>query len=572
MPNKILNTSVASGPPLSIGFRVQGDDALVAVLPDKSSVTVSGGATKPLTGLTMSWTTVSKPPAGVPHAYDVVLTGKVAGFKGSAGDDLSFEFKFQKAAGGDASLKAYALVDYSPDGQSPIPAVARGGLAGGSGFGGGGGTGSGGAVAHDLRLLTGFPFQVYDGVAAGSGVTSSGGPIGSPATSAKAMVDAQMRAVLGRSTGSGGVAGTLAALDRSFQLVDDDGNETWVWQPQSYAVQSDIGAGVTGEQASLARLAASVGTEILPLVSALTPLIPEASVNPDEIAAAKAIFGQTWPAFAGELASDGGPRIWRARRLLADAATQVVSLGILLAMYASGTSLAYTGATDRPDGTSDTFDPLTLTTWPTPYRRNGVVTGDDEADYTNFVIVSDRIQLVITQFVTLYVKGGGAVPANEDRGFLVTLLQRTIEAAAEAADDVYTALDSVNLGQDEREVTYVFGTDPSNLANTGPGLLSVEDILSWASEFPQQEATSLLQDAGNVGIQSIASRAGDLSDAVNALHSFAVGSPPSPPLRRPVGLTHPRVIYALDLLRDALGDVLSNASTDALKYTPPETP
>lgn len=560
MPNKILNTSVASGPPLTISFRVQGDDAYVAILPDKSTVTLAGGASTALTGLTAQWTTVGKPPAGVAHAYDVVLSGKVKGYKGSAGDDLTLEFRFQKLGGGDANLTAHALVDYSPNGRSATAAVRR--------TSGGGGTGSGGAVAHDLRLLTGFPFQVYDGAPSGSGGAPSASPSGGSTTSAKAMVDAQMRAVLGRNTGSGGVAGTLAALDRSFQLIDDDGVDSWVWQPQSYAVQSDIGAGVTGEQASLARLAASVGNEILPLVVGLTPLIPEARVNPDEIAAAKAIFAETWPALAGELASDGGPRIARAKRLLSDGARQLVTVGILLGMYKSKTSLANTGR----GGTNNKFQPFTLTSWPAPDRSNGVVTGDDEANYTNFLIATERIQLVVTAFANLYVTGGGAVPANEDRGFLVTLLQRAIEATGEAADDVYAALDSVNLGQDEREVSYVPGTDPSNKTNAGPGLMSVEDILSWASEFPQQEATSLLQDAGNVGIQSIKRRARGLRRAVRALHDFATDPAPPPKPRRPPGLTHPRVIYALDLLRDTLDDVLSNARNKALKYTLPKTP
>lgn len=554
MPNKILNTSVASGPPLRIAFRVQGSEPLAGVLPEKSTVTFTSGVSKPLTGFTPK-VTLATPPKGVLYAYDVVLTGKVPGYKGPAGDDLIFEFKFQKVGGGETRHTANALVDYSPDG-TPVVAAAVRGSEGSRGPVERGGAGSGGAVSRDLGLLTGFPFQVYDGVGGGGGIPASGGPGVTAAPSASAMVSAQMRAVLGRSTGSGGVAGTLAALDRSFQQVDDDRSSSWVWQPQSYAVQSDIGAGVTGEQASLARLAASVGTEILPLVSALSPLVPEATVNPDEIDAAKVIFAQTWPAFATELATDGGPRIMRAQRLLSDAATQLVNLGMLLGMYAASTT--------EPIG----FDPLTGP-WPKP-NRQGVVTGDDEANYTNFVIASDRIHLVMNRWVKLY-GPEGSVLGNEDRGFLVTLLQRAIEATGEAADDVYAALDSVNLGRDEREVTYVPGTDPSNSGN-GPGLLSVEDILSWASEFPQQEATALLQDAGNVGITSIAARAKGLSTAIGYLYAFATNpSPPAAP-RRPVGLTHPRVIYALDLLQDALTDVLSNMTAPALQYTPPTTP
>ena len=350
--------------------------------------------------------------------------------------------------------------------------------------------------SQDLDYLTGFPFQVYDSYAmpAGGGAGAAASP------TARAMVDAQMKAVLGRSTGSGGVAGTLAALDRSFQMVVAEGVDTWVWEPRSYAVQSDIGAGVTGEQASLARLAASVGDEILPLINALSPLVPEATVNPDEIAAAKTIFSQSWPALTTELSTDGGPRIARATGLLTDAATRLVTLGILLGMYESGTTIPLPPPAVVPAGPGikliDGFHPLKPKTWPPPDRSNGVVTADDEANYTNFIIALDRIALVIRQFQKLYKRDGLGPPRPpEDRGFLIVLLQRALETVGESADAVFAALDSVNLGQDERETIY--------LVPGQPGSLSVQDVISWAADFAGQEASPLLQDAGNVGVASM---------------------------------------------------------------------
>jgi hypothetical protein len=426
-----------------------------------------------------------------------------------------------------------------------------------------------GGIKQDLDFVTGFPLQVYDNSVAPSG----GGAGASAAPSARATIDAQMKAVLGRSTGTGGVAGTLAALDRSFQPVLTGGVDAWVWQPQSYVVQSDIGAGVTGEQASLARLAASVGEEILPLITGLGALVPEAKVNPDEINAAKSIIASSWPAFVGELGTDGGPRITRAASLLGDTATSLVTLGILLATYASGTTLLNiypwppgVGGVRFPVTKFDWTDPgVPPSGWPAPSRTN-VVTGDDEANFTNFVIASDRLQMVITVFQQLYYKGGGQVPSSEDRGFLVTLLQRALESTGEGADAVYAALDSVNLGQDEREIIFVPGTDPSAISTTPPyaGTLTVEDIVSWAASFPAQEASPLLQNAGNVGIASIVTRAGNIQTAVGRLQAFAPSGPP--------GLAHPRVTYALQILWDALDDVTTYASNPSLGYASPTAP
>jgi hypothetical protein len=469
---------------------------------------------------------------------------------------INFSLPTVNGARASQSFKASATVD-DPYG-SVINAIAGPGA-------------PGRGIKQDLDFVTGFPLQVYDGYSMPSG----GGGAASAAPSARAAVDAQMKAVLGRSTGTGGVTGTLAALDRSFQPVVSGGVDTWVWQPQSYVVQSDIGAGVTGEQASLARLATSIGDEILPLISGLQPLVPEAKVNPDEINAAKSIVASSWPAFVSEVGADGGPRITRAASLLEDAATSLVTLGILLATYVSRTSLvniypppwggrgggAGVGAT-KFDWSKPGAPP---SGWPAPSRAN-VVTADDEANYTNFVIASDRMQMVITVFQQLYYLQGGQVPSNQDRGFLVTLLQRALDSTGEAAGAVYAALDSVNLGPDERDIIFVPGTDPSAVSTTPPysGTLTVEDIVSWAASFPAQEASSLLQDAGNVGINSIKNRAEDVQTAVGQLQAFAASGPP--------GLAHPRVTYALQILSDAVDDVVTYAGNASLGYATPTAP
>ena len=316
-------TSLSISSSGAIRFRWEGtssDQTLTAVDPG-SSVTLPGGARTDLTGWTeQATTTVTQLPAA-PAVFEVVL-GPSAGaaFQPQTGELVKIDFKLKVsvasvALGAPVVASAAAVVDapYSP----VINAV---------GAAGQGIATSVGATNQGLGYLTGFPFQVYDGVSAppGAGGAATGVP------SAKGVIDAQMSAVLGRTAGSGGVAGTLAALDRSFTQSDQGPVNTWIWQPRSYSVQSDIGAGVTGRQASVARLAGSIADDIVPLVDGMTPLVPEDSVNPDEIGAAQAIFDESLPAFVTEMGMDGGPRTIRAQGLLTDTATQLQALGMIL--------------------------------------------------------------------------------------------------------------------------------------------------------------------------------------------------------------------------------------------------
>ena len=561
----ITSLSVTSSGVITIRWEGVGETLFPPQAADLTASIVSGPGALPVNGgqapLTLDgWTSsgANEQVIGTSPTTELILTPPAQPsiiFQPGQVVMINFSLPTENGASASKSFSASATVD-DPYG-SVINAIAGPGA-------------PGRGIKQDLDFVTGFPLQVYDSYSMPSGAAGAT----SVAPSARAAVDAQMKAVLGRSTGSGGVTGMLAALDRSFQPDSSGAVDTWVWQPQSYVVQSDIGAGVTGEQASLARLAASIGDEILPLISGLQPLVPEAKVNPDEINAAKSIVASSWPAFISEVGADGGPRITRAASLLQDAATSLVTLGILLATYASRTSLAniypqpWGGRGGAAVGAA-AFDwsrpGAPPSGWPDPSRAN-VVTADDEANYTNFVIASDRMQMVITVFQQLYYLQGGQVPANEDRGFLVTLLQRALDSTGEAAVAVYAALDSVNLGQDEREIIFVPGTDPAAVSTTPPyaGTLTVEDIVSWAASFPAQEASSLLQDAGNVGINSIRNRAEDVQTAVGQLQAFAASGPP--------GLAHPRVTYALQILSDAVDDVVTYAGNASLGYATPTAP
>jgi hypothetical protein len=112
---------------------------------------------------------------------------------------------------------------------------------------------------------------------------------------------------------------------------------------------------------------------------------------------------------------------------------------------------------------------------------------------------------------------------------------------------VLAALDSVNLGHDERELIYL---TPGDITSD-----SVEDALDLAAEF-HLEADALLQDSGTVGAASIVSRASDIRATVVQLSLN--GNPP--PAGWPLGLAHPRVQVALDILDGVFQEVIDNAT------------
>jgi hypothetical protein len=534
-------TSLSISSSGAIRFRWEGTrsaQTLTAV--NSGSVTLPGGAKTNLTGWTdPATTTITQLPAG-PAVFEVVL-GPSAGaaFQPQTGELVKIAFTLE-VSGASVGASAAAVVD------APYGPVINAVGAAGQGI-----ATSVGATNQGLGYLTGFPFQVYDGVSAppGAGGAATGVP------RAKGVIDAQMSAVLGRTAGSGGVAGTLAALDRSFTQSDQGPVNTWIWQPRSYAVQSDIGAGVTGRQASLARLAGSIADDIVPLVDGMTPLVPEDSVNPDEIGAAQAIFDESLPAFVTEMGMDGGPRTIRAQGLLTDTATQLQALGMILGALGTqpvgpGVDLSNPttwGPPPPPVGaapqTGFPWVALTPTTW-WPPSEMFVVTVGDEQNLTNYRIAFDRISILVSQFQNVYMAGGAPGAQPQDRGMLIVLLQRALDASGQAAQAVIDALDSVNLGSDERQVIDVDLTG-----------LTVEDVLSWAVSFPSDEAPSLLQDGGKLGARSIESRTNAILGSVNDIRTPVVGVSP-----QPAGLQHPRVVYALDLLVDALQDVLNNAT------------
>jgi hypothetical protein len=118
--------------------------------------------------------------------------------------------------------------------------------------------------------------------------------------------------------------------------------------------------------------------------------------------------------------------------------------------------------------------------------------------------------------------------------------------AAESVEEVYAAMDSVFVGEAERQVASFLDD------NDNPVLVS--ELLSWVTEFTTSEAPTLIQEGGRRGVGAMIPTAGSLTDLIERL----ISSIPNEPLL-PEGLRHPRVINPLRELQSYLRRVVQLA-------------
>ena len=137
--------------------------------------------------------------------------------------------------------------------------------------------------------------------AGGSGI-SGGGGLGQVA--AKAVGD-----VLGWKTNSADPKGFVGALTQAFTLTDVEGHVESSWTPRTYAVQTDLGGGITGAQASLYMRAKNALDSALPLLDGLYPLDPEA--DPEYVKALREMARSQMTEIVKELGTVGLPSILR---------------------------------------------------------------------------------------------------------------------------------------------------------------------------------------------------------------------------------------------------------------------
>jgi hypothetical protein len=370
----------------------------------------------------------------------------------------------------------------------------------------------------------------------------AGGGGGAPAGGgdARAVVQREWRNVLGRTPRDGDVAGMLAALDRRFVETEADGVDGWTYVPGSYVGQNDVGAGVTGAQASLASFAGRASEEIATYVAEAQPL-RQLDDNPEEVDIARAGFWASWQSFVGSLGDEGGLPVARSVVLLSQAREQLVRFGIELGMFQRRTVEAVVGATDPRADTMAEVEVIQRI----PITRRFVLTRDDEERLTNFMIVRDRVAAVARAFA----ETTGPDTAIPDLGMVFTWLQRDLDVLPELVADVRWALDSVDFGPEQQEVTSLDPDDPNAMTLAG--------VLQWAEDL-SDEGRTLLQDAGRRGAAMLAERAQALGDTLSGLDDMIEGTRDGSGVSA-ARLAMSRISVPIALLGDAVGRVDTRA-------------
>lgn len=286
--------------------------------------------------------------------------------------------------------------------------------------------------------------------------------------------------VLGWKANSSDPKGFIGALTQAFSLTDVEGHTEATWNPRTYAVQTDLGGGITGAQASLYTRAKDAVQQSMQLLDGLYPLDPDA--DPEYVKALREMAKSQMNEILLQFGALGGPSILRVNTYFE----------ILLGQ-----------SRPTPPDTSIKFDPDkiqgTLGTLRDTYGiyfvnnpfSNSI---EDEQDITNFRVISDYMTSLLQSWISneQFFQLGTTTPAFF--GTQLVLLSRQFSVIAETINEVRFAMDSVFIGPAERQ-TLLLQFEDRNL----PAMF-FEDMLQEIQDFVTAEGPRLLQDGGKISV------------------------------------------------------------------------
>jgi hypothetical protein len=390
------------------------------------------------------------------------------------------------------------------------------------------------AVAYPL-LTEQVSFPSGGGSAPTTGgiiATPSGGSLGQ--TVAKAVTD-----VLGWKVNSADPKGFVGALTQSFTLADVGGHVEATWKPRTYAVQTDLGGGITGAQASLYTRAKDALDESLTLLDGLYPLDPEA--EPEDVKALREMAKSQMNEIVRELGAIGGPSVQR------------VNTYFTILLGQSDPQVTF-----DPDQVKGTLGSLRDTYgifFETNPFSNSV---EDEQDITNFRVISDYMTGLLQSWISNR-QFFSLAPGSQSAffGTQLVLISRQFSVINETVSEVQFALDSVFIGPSERQTLLLqFSTFPP---------MYIADVLQEVADFVGEEGPRLLRDGGRLSVENNVLPVADyLAGLVDQARN------PQNLDQLPDGYKTVRVRRSLDDLRDQLvylGQLIGPVSR---KLPPPE--
>jgi hypothetical protein len=351
--------------------------------------------------------------------------------------------------------------------------------------------------------------------------------------------DKAIREVLSWRTKTDDPKGFVGALNQAFDLKEVEGHTEYKWTPRSYTVQTDMGA-VTGAQASIYTRAKVALDQSMPLLDGLYPLIPY--VEPEDLATVQSVVRTQFTALVNEFGVVGGPRVPRVDELF----------NLLLGPDTPSNPEAIMGSRS-----------LGLVRKRFGLERRYVTTVDDEQNLTNYLIMVDYViglkkswDYDRTFFIRTY---DGRTERPPFFGTQLVLMSRALEVVAQGVQDAYYTMDSVFMGDAERQTSQLIFNgvkiyvrdartdEPHAYTFKDTSGLFVAELLDWVYRAASEELPGLLQDAGKDGLASFKSATDTLRKFVHAAigqHGHGI----------PDGYHTPRVKRAMHLLADGLDE------------------
>jgi hypothetical protein len=387
----------------------------------------------------------------------------------------------------------------------------------------------------------------------------SGGTSTSSPSNLQQLVTHAIQGVLGRNFKQGDYRSFKAALEVSFEYKEVGGRPTYEWKPRAYPAigATDIGGGISGAQYSLVSFASSLHEKATPLIDGLHSLVPD--VDEENFEAARSIFTTAWDEFVGELSREGAPRTARANALSESifkveindgganlgegtATGHLIRLGALLGVVA---------AELNEDGDYE----VNVVNGRFAFTREFVVTSDEEGYLTNFIALTDYFFAVANSWQFYF---DTFFKEKKDLGGRLLEIERQLAVIEDGVNEVFVAMDSVNVDQSERLVIMINFNDDDDM--------SVEDFLSWVASFASNEAPQLISEGGKWGVQALVPTTTKLHNLTAQFIGKLTRTRGTDTRRTKSGLpkqfSHARVLDPLHELERYLGALLETAKSD----------
>jgi hypothetical protein len=351
----------------------------------------------------------------------------------------------------------------------------------------------------------------------------------------------------------------VGALNASFSCQEVEGHTECVWTPRTYAVQTDIGGGITGAQASVYSRAKDAIDESLKLLDGLYPLRPDA--DDEYIQATRDVVSNQLTQLVAELGMAGGPRVTRVDQIF------LLLTGILPPAAPQFdpdrlASRSQLGTLRRVLGLARLAlipgNPAAVPPLPAE-PGNFVNTVEDETDQTNFRIIVDYVTSLQQSWNVnrpFFLVGPGAAP-QAFFGTQLVLISQQLAGIAESVDEVRFTLESVFIGPDEQQtilINFALSAAPQIQALQP---MFIDGVLSWIRDFAATEGPRIVQEGGTygVGLTFIPILLNSLIPAAAALTDVNVLAGPGVP----PAFGTPRVLNAANDLQDQLNNLLALA-------------